>query len=160
MRDLAPEDERGRFFGRRTAAAPKFSCLDVFLRNRSWSLFDASNGDEDGSGQADRLLLRDFLLEARRSMHSLSRAAGLLRIARAFSCSRARLPALRRSSLRNHTETVELGQRAAKLGSIAERPRTHGYLIEINVPLARRERRLVAGKEKLVAWWRLIAQLV
>ena len=78
-------------------------------------------------------------------MHSLSRAAGLLRIAR------ARLPALRRSSLMNHAETVELGQRAAKLGSIAERPRTHGYLIEINVPLARRARRSVAGKK---SWWR------
>jgi hypothetical protein len=38
---------------------------------------------EEGSGQADRLLLREFLLEARRSMHSLSSAAGLLRIARA-----------------------------------------------------------------------------
>ena len=37
---------------------------------------------EEGTGQADRLLLRDFLLEARRSMHSLSSAAGLLRIAR------------------------------------------------------------------------------
>jgi hypothetical protein len=37
---------------------------------------------EEGIGQADRLLLRDFLLEARRSMHSLSSAAGLLRIAR------------------------------------------------------------------------------
>jgi hypothetical protein len=37
---------------------------------------------EEGSEQADRLLLRDFLLEARRSMHSLSTAAGLLRIAR------------------------------------------------------------------------------
>jgi hypothetical protein len=38
---------------------------------------------EEGTGQADRLLLRDLLLEARRSMHSLSSAAGLLRIARA-----------------------------------------------------------------------------
>ena len=37
---------------------------------------------EEGSGQADRLFLRDLLLEARRSMHSLSSAAGLLRIAR------------------------------------------------------------------------------
>jgi hypothetical protein len=38
---------------------------------------------EEGSGEADRLLVREFLLEARRSMHSLSTAAGLLRIARA-----------------------------------------------------------------------------
>jgi hypothetical protein len=38
---------------------------------------------EEGTGEADRLLLREFLLEARRSMHSLSSAAGLLRIARA-----------------------------------------------------------------------------
>jgi MFS family permease len=38
---------------------------------------------EEGSGQADRMLLSEFLLEARRSMHSLSSAAGLLRMARA-----------------------------------------------------------------------------
>jgi MFS family permease len=37
---------------------------------------------EERAGEADRLLLRDLLLEARRSMHSLSSAAGLLRIAR------------------------------------------------------------------------------
>jgi MFS family permease len=37
---------------------------------------------EERSGESDRLLLRDLLLEARRSIHSLSSAAGLLRIAR------------------------------------------------------------------------------
>jgi MFS family permease len=37
---------------------------------------------EERGGEADRLLLRDLLLEARRSMHSLSSAAGLLRIVR------------------------------------------------------------------------------
>ncbi len=38
---------------------------------------------EEGGGRADRVLLRDILVEARRSMHSLSSAAGLLRIVRA-----------------------------------------------------------------------------
>jgi MFS family permease len=36
---------------------------------------------EEPAGTADRLVLRDLLLEARRSVHSLSSAAGLLRIA-------------------------------------------------------------------------------
>jgi MFS family permease len=37
---------------------------------------------EEPSGTTDRLLLRDLLLEARRSVHSLSSAAGLLRVVR------------------------------------------------------------------------------
>jgi MFS family permease len=37
---------------------------------------------EEATGGSDRLLLRDLLLEARRSMHSLSSAAGLLRVVR------------------------------------------------------------------------------
>jgi MFS family permease len=37
---------------------------------------------EEATGASDRLLLRDLLLEARRSMHSLSSAAGLLRVVR------------------------------------------------------------------------------
>jgi MFS family permease len=37
---------------------------------------------EEPSGTTDRLVLREFLLEARRSVHSLSSAAGLLRVVR------------------------------------------------------------------------------
>ena len=37
---------------------------------------------QEPSGTTDRLVFRDFLLEARRSIHSLSSAAGLLRIVR------------------------------------------------------------------------------
>lgn len=37
---------------------------------------------EEAAGTTDRLLLRNILLEARRSVHSLSTAAGLLRVAR------------------------------------------------------------------------------
>jgi MFS family permease len=37
---------------------------------------------EEPSGTTDRLVLRDLLLEARRSVHSLSSAAGLLRVVR------------------------------------------------------------------------------
>nr|WP_294504460.1 MFS transporter [uncultured Rhodopila sp.] len=40
---------------------------------------------EETSGSADRLLLRHLLLEARRSVHSLSSAAGLLRVVKAPS---------------------------------------------------------------------------
>jgi hypothetical protein len=37
---------------------------------------------EEPSGTTDRLVLRHLLLEARRSVHSLSSAAGLLRVVR------------------------------------------------------------------------------
>ena len=37
---------------------------------------------EEASGSSDRLVLREWLLEARRSLHSLSSAAGLLRVVR------------------------------------------------------------------------------
>jgi len=37
---------------------------------------------KEGTGASDRLLLRDLLFETRRSIHSLSSAAGLLRVVR------------------------------------------------------------------------------
>ena len=40
---------------------------------------------EEAAGTTDRLLLRHLLLEARRSVHSLSSAAGLLRVVKAPS---------------------------------------------------------------------------
>jgi hypothetical protein len=40
---------------------------------------------DESSGTTDRLLLRHLLLEARRSVHSLSSAAGLLRVVKAPS---------------------------------------------------------------------------
>jgi hypothetical protein len=67
---------------------------------------------EEGSGEADRLLLHEFLLEARRSMHSLSSAAGLLRIARASFSFLRTAAALRASGPRSDADPSSARRRA------------------------------------------------